>query len=195
MLYLLRPPVVPILSLAIGAAPNSSLGQNVRLIRARDREGDGGGQSLVTRLSLLEAVCEPAKTRLVLGLPMGILAPRSSWLSARCAKCSWRKQARLVFPVTLLFKGREELNTQGTGEKERLGSLSFQSPEKTTCRVFKTLWVRVPVVAQRIKNPARVLEDAGSMPGLAQGVKDRRCCVLWCRSKMWLGSGTAVAVV
>ena len=44
---------------------------------------------------------------------------------SRCAKHSWRKQARLVFPVALVFKGKEELNVQGKGEKERLRSLSL----------------------------------------------------------------------
>ena len=30
----------------------------------------------------------------------------------------------------------------------------------------------VPVVAQRVKNPTRIHEDAGSTPGLAQWVRD-----------------------
>ena len=37
-------------------------------------------------------------------------------------------------------------------------------------------------------------EAAGSIPGLAQWVKDRRCCELWCRSQTLLGSGVAMAV-
>ena len=35
----------------------------------------------------------------------------------------------------------------------------------------KTIWVGVPIVAQQMKNPASVQEDAGSIPGLAQWVK------------------------
>ena len=31
---------------------------------------------------------------------------------------------------------------------------------------------RVPVVAQQVKNPASIHEDAGSIPGLAQWIKD-----------------------
>ena len=73
------------------------------------------------RLIRVKVVC----TRLVPGLTMGVLTLGSSWLSARCAKHSWRKQARLVFPVALVFKGKEELNVQGKGEKERLRSLSL----------------------------------------------------------------------
>ena len=32
----------------------------------------------------------------------------------------------------------------------------------------------VPVVAQRVKNPASIYKDAGSIPGLAQELKNSR---------------------
>lgn len=51
------------------------------------------------------------------------------------------KQERLVLPVALLFKGKEELNFQNKGQRGKLGSLSFQSFEGTECRFFKTLQV------------------------------------------------------
>lgn len=55
---------------------------------------------------------------------------QGAWLSARCVEHSWMKQARLVFPVAWFFKVKEELNSWGKRGKERLASLSFQSPRE-----------------------------------------------------------------
>ena len=55
--------------------------------------------------------------------------------------------------------------------------------------------VGVPVVAQQVKNPTRIHEDSGLIPGLAQWVKGSGVAVSYgVRSQTRLGSGTAVTV-
>ena len=39
----------------------------------------------------------------------------------------------------------------------------------------------VPIVAQWVKNPTSIHEDASLLPGLVQGVKDPVLLWLWCR--------------
>ena len=57
--------------------------------------------------------------------------------------------------------------------KPQCGPLWVQGTELVLLRPwFKSQLWGVPLVAQQVKNPAHIHEDAGSIPGLAQWVKD-----------------------
>ena len=56
---------------------------------------------------------------------------------------------------------------------------------------MKTFTMEFPLLLNRLSTQCCLCEDVGSIPGLAQWIKDG--FKLWHRSQMWLGSGAAVA--
>ena len=66
-----------------------------------------------------------------------------------------------------------------------IGFLFLFSRNVVTAGTFfvriENVFVGVPVVAQWLTNPTRNQEVAGSIPGLAQWVKDLALLWLWCR--------------
>ena len=50
-----------------------------------------------------------------------------------------------------------------------------------TCIIKKYKHLGVPFMAQQLTKPSRIHEDASSIPGLAQWIKDPALLWLWCR--------------
>ena len=60
--------------------------------------------------------------------------------------------------------------------------------------MLKILNLRVPTVAEWVKNLTSIHEDAVPSLALLSGLRIRHCRELWYRLQTWLGSWVAVAV-
>ena len=69
---------------------------------------------------------------------------------------------------------------------------------RNTRHCSKALNLGVPVVAQRLKNPTSIHEDAGSIPGLAQRVKElallQAVAKVTDAAQIWCGCGCGYSV-
>ena len=80
--------------------------------------------------------------------------------------------------------------------QSELEQLESVSKGVTRSDLLKNFFLGVPVVAQwKQTGLASILEDVVQSLALLSGLRIQHCHELWCRWKMWLGSGVSVAVV
>ena len=117
----------------------------------------------------------------------------------------WLEYPTAVIQVSVEVRVQSLAQCSGIGHSCSLDSVpGWEFPYATGVAIkikkkkklrFKILYLRVPVMAQWLTNPSRNHEVVGSIPGLAQWVKDLALHELWYRSQMQLGSCVAVALV
>ena len=82
-------------------------------------------------------------------------------------------------------------NHEKTSEKPSFGHIL----NNKCLFLIKSVEAGVFIVAQQLTNPTSIHKNVGSIPSLAQRVKDLAFHELQCRSQTWLTSRVAVAVV
>ena len=97
--------------------------------------------------------------------------PKESWGQAESSHSAGVMTGPLCFgpPRTPSQAQREWAH----GREGRLEKKIFLKTPKSSCRGSVEMNLSIP-------------EEAGSIPGLTQWVKDRRCCEPWCRSQSGL---------